>query len=71
VRFLVRKKVLKLLLCSFLDDVLCPYRKTVRPCLMERCWGCRYFKQFNREMLEADEKVMDEIDEERRTGVSK
>lgn len=64
------KKRLKVLSCSFLDDVLCPCRKTVRPCLMNRCWTCRVYKRFNREMLEADERVMDEIDEERRTGVS-
>lgn len=68
---LVDKKGLKLVLsCSFLDDVLCPYRKTARPCLMERCWKCRYFNRFNRDMLAVDEKVMDEIDEERRTGFS-
>jgi hypothetical protein len=66
----VVKKDLRVLSCSFDDDVLCSYRKTVRSCLMDRCWECRYFKRFNREMLEVDMKVMDEIDEERRTGVS-
>ena len=62
------KKDLKVLSCVFDSTVLCSYRKTVRPCLMVRCWECRYFKRFSREILEADEKVMDEIDEERRTG---
>ncbi len=64
------KKDLKVFSCSFWDDVLCSYRKTVRPCLMDRCWKCRHFKRFNREMLEADMRIMDEIDEERRTGGS-
>jgi hypothetical protein len=64
------KKDLKVLPCIFYDNVLCSYRKTARSCLMDRCWECRHYKRFSREMLEADEKVMDEIDEERKTGVS-
>lgn len=64
------KKDLKVLPCVFYDDVLCSYRKTMRSCLMARCWKCRRYKRFNREVFEADEKVMDEIDEERRVGVS-
>lgn len=68
---MVNKDSKLVLPCVFVDDVLCSYRKTMRPCLMERCWKCRYFKRFNREMLGADEKVMDEIEEEHRTGVLK
>lgn len=68
--FLV-KKDLKVLPCGFYDNVLCSYRKTVRFCLMDRCWKCRHYKRYNREMLEADARIMDEIDEERRRGVWK
>lgn len=64
-------KNMKGLPCSFLDGVSCCYRKSVRPSLMERCWNCRHFERYKREMFEADERVMDEIDEERRTGVFK
>lgn len=63
--------VTKLLSCFFDDSVLCSFRKTVRSCLMARCWECRHYKRFNREMLEADARIMDEINEERRTGVRK
>jgi hypothetical protein len=64
------EKGLKGLFCVFVDDVSCKYRKSVKFHVMHRCWGCRHFKRYNREMLEVDEKVMDEIDEERRLGGS-
>ena len=62
--------VTKLLSCIFDDSFTCSFRKTACSCLMARCLECRRYKRFSREMLEADEKVMDEIDEERRMGVS-
>lgn len=62
---------LKLLSCAFLSDVLCSYRKDARSWMMFRCWECHYYKRFERVMLAKDEKIMDEIDEERGTGVSK
>jgi hypothetical protein len=64
------EKGLKVLFCVFVDDVSCKYRKSAKFYVMRRCWECRHFKRSNREMLEVDEKVMDEIDEEHRTGVS-
>jgi hypothetical protein len=52
--------------CFFWDDVLCSYRKDARAGVMVRCWKCAEFERFEREMDEEDEKIMDEIDEERR-----
>jgi len=56
----------KIFPCCFNADVLCSYRKTedFRP--MNRCWKCRHYEEFLREMDEEDAKVMDEIDRMRR-----
>ena len=62
---------LKCLPCVFFDDVLCSYRKDVGFGVMGRCLKCRHYRRFEREMDEADAKIMDEIDEIRRTGVWK
>jgi hypothetical protein len=56
----------KCLPCVFLPDVLCSYRKDARVGVMARCWKCAEFERFECEMDEEDERVMDEIDEERR-----
>jgi hypothetical protein len=62
----------KIFSCLFLPDVLCSYVKTEKSTgVMDRCLKCRHYKRFLREMAEEDEKVMDEIDEMRRTGVYK
>lgn len=62
---------LKCLPCVFFDDVLCSYRKDVGFGVMGRCLKCRHYRRFEREMDEADAKIMDEIDEIQRTGVWK
>jgi len=61
----------KLLSCLFLPDVLCLYRRYGKFGVMDRCLKCIHYKRFLRDMAEEDEKVMDEIDEIRRTGVWK
>jgi hypothetical protein len=65
---LADKVVLK---CVFWDDVLCSFRKDVRSGVMARCFECPHYRRFEREMDEEDERVMNEIDEIRRTGVWK
>jgi hypothetical protein len=50
----------------FFDDVLCSYRKDVRFGVMGRCLKCRHYRRFEREMDEADERIMNEIDEIRK-----
>jgi hypothetical protein len=62
---------LKCLPCVFWNDVLCSYRKDAKFVVMDRCFKCRHYTRFMREMDEEDERVMDEIDEIRRTGVWK
>lgn len=62
---------LKCLSCVFWDDVLCSYRKDVRSGVMGRCFKCRHYRRFEREIDEEDEKIMDEIDRIQRTGVWK
>jgi hypothetical protein len=62
---------LKVLSCVFFPDVLCSYRKRVKFGVMDRCSKCPHYRRFEREMDEEDERVMDEIDEIRRTGVWK
>lgn len=62
---------LKLFSCFFSDDVRCSFRKDGRFMVLSRCFKCRYFRRFKRVMDEEDERVMDEIDEIRRTGVWK
>lgn len=62
---LVDDNGLKVLACVFWDDVSCSYRKDVRSGVMARCFECRYYRRFERETDEEDERIMDEIDEER------
>lgn len=59
---------MKALLCLFLLDVFCSYRKSDKIRFMSRCLKCRYYKQFLREMAEENERVMDEIDRIRKHG---
>ena len=61
----------KVLSCLFLPDILCSYVKSEKVGLMDRCMKCRHYEEFLRVMHEEDMKVMDEIDEIRRTGVYK
>ena len=53
----------KVLSCVFFDDVLCSYRKYDGFGIMDRCFKCRHFFRFMREMAEEDERVMNEIEE--------
>jgi len=57
--------------CVFLNDVLCSYRKDEKFSVMVRCMKCSHYAKFTRDMDEEDERVMNEIDEIRRTGVWK
>ena len=63
--------VVKPLSCAFWADVLCSFRKSAKFDVMARCLECPEYKRFEREMDAEDERVMDEIDEIRRTGVWK
>jgi hypothetical protein len=57
--------------CLFRDDVPCPYRRDKKFGLMVRCFKCSHYERFMTEMQKEDERIMDEIDEIRRTGVWK
>ena len=61
----------KLLSCLFLSDVLCSYRKYEQLGIMDRCLKCAHYERFMNQMDAEDQKVMDDIDEIRRTGVYK
>ena len=62
----------KLLSCLFWLDVLCSYRRRYEKLgIMDRCLKCPHYFRFLREMDKEDQKVMDEVDEIRRTGVYK
>ena len=63
-----KSKRRKLLSCMFLDDVLCSFRKSEKSGIMNRCLKCPHHRRFNQEMLEEDERVMDEIDKIREHG---
>lgn len=56
----------KVFSCPFSPDILCLYRKNERFSMMSRCSKCRHLRRFEREMDEEDERVMKEIDEERK-----
>jgi hypothetical protein len=61
-----------LLSCMFLDDVFCSYRKDgddFRP--MERCFKCKHYLRFLREMQEEEEKFFAECDKIRKFGYPK
>jgi hypothetical protein len=60
-----------LLRCVFLNDVLCSFRKSDKFTILDKCSNCPHFTRFEREMGEEDQRIMDEIDEERRSGVQK
>jgi len=67
VLFLVDDVGSKVLPCLFLgDEVLCSFRKDLKPVVMDRCLKCSHYLRFMAEMEEEDERVMNEIDEERR-----
>ncbi len=52
----------KTLSCVLLENVSCPFRKSERFGIMNRCLNCPVLKRLEREMDEEDERVMDEID---------
>jgi hypothetical protein len=61
----------RILPCAFFDDVLCVFREDAKFDIMPMCFECSHYKRFMREMEEEDNRIMDEIDEIRRTGVYK
>ena len=52
--------------CSWVIRVLCPHKKTRNFALLSQCFECSHYREFLRDMAEEDEKVMDDIDRERR-----
>jgi hypothetical protein len=57
----------KVLPCLFLGhEVLCSFRKDEKGAVMDRCLKCSHYLRFMAEMEEEDERVMNEIDEERK-----
>ena len=64
-------KASKLLSCLLLEDVFCSFVKYGKVGLMDRCMTCVYYKRFLDRMDSEDQRVMDDIDEIRRTGVWK
>lgn len=66
---MVDVKSLRLLSCVFLLDILCSFRKSEKSYIMHRCFSCRYYRRFMREMEEEDRKVDAEVEEIHRTGV--
>lgn len=65
VRFLVRDANLKLFSCPF-SDVKCSFVKAQGAIPYGRCERCGEYQKFMSQMAEEDERIMDEIDEERR-----
>lgn len=57
---------LKVLSCVFLTDVLCSFRKDEKFAVTSRCLKCPHYFRFMREMDEEDERVMKEMDDERK-----
>lgn len=51
--------------CLFLDDVVCSYRTKAEWDVLDQCFECAHYKRWEREMDEEDERIMNEIDEER------
>lgn len=64
-------KASKLFSCLFFKDVLCSFVKYEKLGVMDRCLKCAIYKRFMDTIDAEDQKVMDEIDEIRRTGVWK
>jgi len=61
----------KILPCFFLPDVLCSFRKSEKSVPMDRCFKCKYYRRFMREMDEEEERVWAEIDKIRKYGYPK
>jgi len=57
---------MKVLSCVFFDDVLCSYRKNERFGVMSRCFKCRHYRKFKREMDEEEEEFFEEVERIRR-----
>jgi hypothetical protein len=58
----------KILPCFFEPDVWCSYRKSERFTVMARCFKCKYYLEFIREMEEEEEKFWEEEERLRREG---
>jgi hypothetical protein len=54
----------KLLPCIFWQNISCEHRKSTKAQIMVRCWRCREFRRFVREMDKSDARLMDEIEKE-------
>jgi len=61
----------KSLSCLFFADVLCSYVKYGKIGVLDRCLKCAHYERFMNQMDAEDQKVMDDIDEIRRTGMYK
>ena len=60
----------KALPCIFLLDVLCSWRKDAedfRP--MERCFTCKFYLKFARDLEKEEEKFFDEVEEREKHGI--
>lgn len=57
---------LKGLRCVLYDNVLCSYRKNLRSGIMARCFNCRHYRRFMREMAEEEEEFFEEVERARR-----
>jgi len=60
----------KALPCIFVLNVLCSFRKDVedfRP--MERCFACKFYLKFVRDLEEEEEKFFEEVEEREKHGV--
>jgi len=54
--------------CVLFDKVLCSFRVNDEDYFMHRCYRCREYERFMREMQKEDERVMQEIDNIRKYG---
>lgn len=61
----------KLLSCFFIKGVLCSYVKYGTVGIMDICVKCSHYERFLNDMDAEDQKVMEDIEEIRRTGVWK
>lgn len=48
--------------CLFLADVICVFVKSDKPVVMNRCFKCKYYFRFNREMEQEEEEFFEECE---------
>jgi len=64
----MKRESRKILSCLFLNNVLCSFRRTEKTWgIMARCFRCAHFARFMVDMAEEDDRMMDRIDEMRRS----